>query len=281
MIGIEVKHKMLGIGKITEFDGQYITVEFSSRTSKFIYPNAFETFIKATDEEKQNEIINIINEAKREAEEKHLKEETLRVAKETEIEAAKNKVVSKPITKTSKITKIADRSQRVDGKRMIFFVFQGSTFDEEYKGGYIWAPITNKAGNSFHHWTRLQDVRKGDIILHGCDGYIKAISTACDACYECPQPKELISENFWEIEGRKVDCDYLLVKNPIKTIDFIDDILELGVAKYSPFNREGTGNMGYLFEMNRDLARIFVKETVNRNPYLKNTDYLIELITEE
>ena len=62
------------------------------------------------------------------------------------------------------------RPKRISGKRMIFFVFQGNTFDKEFNGGYIWAPISNKAGNKFHHWKKLLDVRAGDIILHGCDG---------------------------------------------------------------------------------------------------------------
>ncbi len=41
------------------------------------------------------------------------------------------------------------RPKRISGKRMIFFVFQGNTFDKEFNGGYIWAPISNKAGINF------------------------------------------------------------------------------------------------------------------------------------
>ena len=90
---------------------------------------------------------------------------------------------------------------------MVFFVFQGNTFDKECKGGYIWAPVSDRAGNKPHHWERLLDVRQGDIILHGCDGYIKAVSVAKTACYDCNQPAELAVEELWDREGRKVDCD--------------------------------------------------------------------------
>ena len=58
---------------------------------------------------------------------------------------------------------------------MTFFVFQGSMYEEECRGGYIWAPIANKDGLSFHHWDRLMDIRQGDIIFHGCDGFVQAI----------------------------------------------------------------------------------------------------------
>lgn len=95
---------------------------------------------------------------------------------------------------------------------MIFFVFQGNTFDKEFNGGYIWAPISNKAGNKFHHWEKLLDVRAGDIILHGCDGYIKAISIAKTSCFDCVQPEELVVEDLWDREGRKVECDYVKLK---------------------------------------------------------------------
>ena len=57
MIGTKVKHSVFGSGIITEFDGSYITVEFATKTSKFIYPDAFEKFIQAEDEEIQKSIL--------------------------------------------------------------------------------------------------------------------------------------------------------------------------------------------------------------------------------
>lgn len=47
LIGLKVKHNAFGTGVITKKEGNYITVEFVSRTTKFIYPDAFEKFIKA------------------------------------------------------------------------------------------------------------------------------------------------------------------------------------------------------------------------------------------
>ena len=47
LIGLKVKHTVFGAGVITEMEGNYITVEFAAKTTKFVYPDAFEKFIKA------------------------------------------------------------------------------------------------------------------------------------------------------------------------------------------------------------------------------------------
>ncbi len=64
LIGIKVKHKVFGIGEITEQLENCITVKFENRVSKFVYPDAFYTFIKASDEKIHSSIIADIEEAK-------------------------------------------------------------------------------------------------------------------------------------------------------------------------------------------------------------------------
>ena len=281
LIGLKVKHNVFGAGMISEMEGNYITVEFAAKTSKFVYPGAFEKFIKAEDPIVQQAITDSINEAKIAAEQKRQAEEVARKAAEERKAAeaaARRAEIGKKIAFSPKPVV---RTQRIEGKRMTFFVFQGNTFEKDYQGGYIWAPISNKAGSPPHHWTRLLDVRKGDIILHGCDGYVQAISVARDACYDCAQPVELTVEDLWERDGRRVDCDYIRINNPIKTRHFVADILRLSRVKYSPFDKDGNGNMGYLFEINRELARIFVNASVKQNPYLRAVEYIDEFLSEE
>lgn len=281
MVGIKVKHPVFGVGTITAQDDKYLTVEFANKTSRFIYPDAFEKFIKAEDPSVQDEIIRNINDAKVKAEQKRKADEAARKAAEEHKAAEDAARLAGTSRKPSYSPKAAARTQRIDGKRMTFFVFQGNTFEKEYQGGYIWAPISNKAGATPHHWARLLDVRKGDIILHGCDGYVQAISVARDACYECAQPAELTVEDLWERDGRRVDCDYVRINKPIKTSNFVDDILRLSRVKYSPFDKDGNGNMGYLFEINRELARIFVEASVKQNPYLGAIEYIRDFLSEE
>lgn len=275
LLNLNVKHKAFGKGIITEVNGKYLTIQFEAKIAKFIYPDAFEKFISAEDNTTQAAIMEELAAEKQAAEEER-KAEELRRAEEERRRAAERQAVS-----STKNSKPNIRAKRVEGKKMVFFVFQGNTFDKECKGGYIWAPVSDRAGNKPHHWERLLDVRQGDIILHGCDGYIKAVSMAKTACYDCNQPVELAVEELWDREGRKVDCDYTVIKNPIKTLEFKDDIIRLCQVKYAPFDKDGNGNMGYLFDINRELAKIFIRASVEQNKYLADLDYISELLSEE
>ena len=68
LIGLKVKHTVFGAGVITEMEGNYITVEFAAKTTKFVYPDAFEKFIKADEPSVQQAITEEINDAKAAAE---------------------------------------------------------------------------------------------------------------------------------------------------------------------------------------------------------------------
>ena len=49
LLNLNVKHKVFGIGVITEASGNHLTIKFATRESKFVYPDAFEKFIIADD----------------------------------------------------------------------------------------------------------------------------------------------------------------------------------------------------------------------------------------
>ena len=83
MVGTKVKHIIFGIGTITSFDGKCILAEFAVGEKKFVYPDAFEKFIKAEDPDLQSKIINEIQEAKL-VEEKKKQEELERKKAEQE-----------------------------------------------------------------------------------------------------------------------------------------------------------------------------------------------------
>jgi len=287
LVGERVYHKAYGSGDVIDQSLTMITVRFLSKDAKFQYPNpdTFTKFLKAENPDTQAAILEELRQEKELAEKKRAEEEARKKAEEERRAAEQREADERARAALSSKPRPAGekkhvKQERIPGKRMTFFVFQGSTFDRESRGGYIWAPVANRAGLSFHHWDRLLDIRPGDIIFHGCDGFIQAISTARNECYDCHQPEELRSEDLWEPEGRRVDCEYILIKNPIKTTLVKDDILRLCNVKYAPFDRDGNGNMGYLYELNRELARIFIKETVKRNPLIRNFDFVQELLSE-
>ena len=274
LVNQKVKHFKLGIGTVVEQTATYIVVQFENKTSKFIFPDAFKKFLNLDDTETQKEIISNIAAAKNSGRNKK------EVVDPVCCGAQKN--INKQEYTINKERNFCFNNPplgRESANNKVFFVFQGSTYAQESRGGYIWAPITNKSGSSVHHWNRLLEVRAGDIILHGCDGYIKAISIARDSCYECNQPNDF-QEDLWEREGRRVDCDYVELRHPIKTIAYRDSIVKTAGVKYSPFKSDGTGNMGYLFEINRELAHLFVSESVQYNSYLLEVAFIKAFLNE-
>ena len=60
LVGVRIKHATFGTGCIIDKVGDYITVEFANKTVKFVYPDAFEKFLKAEDKNTQTEILSEI-----------------------------------------------------------------------------------------------------------------------------------------------------------------------------------------------------------------------------
>lgn len=163
--------------------------------------------------------------------------------------------------------------ERVDGQALTFLVFQGGTYNAEMLGGFIWAPRFTKDGRNMHHWDRLMDIREGDIIFHCADGFIQAISRAKGPYKDCARPGHNTGEWLnWENDGREVECDYYVLNTPLKYGDYKEKILQYCNVKYAPFDKDGNGNMGYLYDLNPNLAAFFIQEIAKRNPEVRDWD---------
>lgn len=142
--------------------------------------------------------------------------------------------------------------EKVHNKRF-YFVFQGASYEEECSEGYIYAP---KSGR--HHWERLAELDIGDFIFHAAKGRIFAVSVAEGKGYD-------YKRSDYSGMGRRVDCIYCMLDRPLDTSIFRNEILTY-TNQYSPFNKNGTGNQGYLFYINKILASIFLEEIMRTNP---------------
>lgn len=123
----------------------------------------------------------------------------------------------------------------------------------------------------------MEEVRKGDVIIHSVNKEIKAISIATSNCYSANQPDELKREEMWEDDGYMVDCQYIDIRYQIITSDYMDSILELQPSKYAPFNNIGRGNTGYLFASNSELTQFFIDKLLVRNTFLKDVMQIWEV----
>lgn len=268
-----VIHKSLGKGTVIAQDDKHISVMFASKTCSFQYPEAFRNFLTAGDADNNAKILaEIATNDTRIMGERQRAEKLRRAEEEKRLEELAQKAKYKSSDKKVK------RTNREDGKNMTFLVFQGNTFEAEYKGGFIWAPKYNQGGGTCHHWDKLLDVRKGDLIIHCADGYIQAISVAKGACYDAESPRELSEEQLWAKDGRMIDCEYIKLIKPIKHSQYKEIILKYCNVKYAPFDKDGNGNMGYLFDLNRELARFFVENAIVENGYLLDAESVQDLV---
>lgn len=270
LIGLEATHITWGKGRIVEKNNTSITIDFSSvGQKKLIYPDAFKKFLRFVDEAAQAEYEKEI------AEIAAARENAARNSAEAEESENRPVVVQVNPVNTERVRETIPQT-RIAGSPFTFLVFQGSTFEEESSGGYIWAPINSRDGRSLHHWERLLELRLGDVIFHCADGKIRAISCVVGEAQNCIRPGEY--EN-WEMEGRKVECKYYVLEHPLNYRDYRNTIIEhCDQITYAPFNRNGDGNLGYLYELKLELARFFLSKIQTSNPSIADLPYLSFLI---
>lgn len=147
-------------------------------------------------------------------------------------------------------------------RRSIFWVFQGKEYQVELTEGYIWAPYEDASGKEPSHWAMLENVKAGDIIIHGLAQCISAISVAEGGCFDS-KIKDGITR------GRQINCKPWIIKNTVVTKQYRDAIIaSCSRYKYQPFDKNGNGRMGYLFDLNDELAGVFIRALIEKNPTL-------------
>lgn len=125
-----------------------------------------------------------------------------------------------------------------------WWVNQGKTWEQERRGGYIWAPTHAPNGQTKSFWNRVLDVRAGDRIVSYCRGSLVAIATATSDGYRAQRPDEL-PVSLWATAGFRVDVSYRDLHQPLHR-DQIPEIWR-DASKEEPFRRDGFVKQGYLF----------------------------------
>ncbi|PFH90620.1 HNH endonuclease [Bacillus sp. AFS088145] len=155
-----------------------------------------------------------------------------------------------------------------------FIVMQGRTYHEEKELGIIWSPQQDKGSNVPHSWQRMKEIKKDDRIFHYVKGNIVAISTAIDECIKASKPTIMQGHSQWNDEGYLVNVKYFELDLPLNVRENFNDISPLLPIKYSAFQQDGSGNQGYLYPCNEELA-IKLLELINElNIYQINEEQL-------
>jgi energy-coupling factor transporter ATP-binding protein EcfA2 len=135
----------------------------------------------------------------------------------------------------------------------IWFVTQGSTFNEDMGMQFLFAPKVGRDNRPRFYWDNVSKVKKGDIIFN-YSGSIKAISIAQTDGY--PTTEENAQ---WSNEGYRVDIALTHLNPPIprdhlkKNRAHLNNYLASLTNK--PFDRNGGVNQGYLFEFTKEAGR--------------------------
>lgn len=143
-------------------------------------------------------------------------------------------------------------------KSRVFWVFQNQTYEDESKHGYIFAGFYGPPARE-----RVKEVRCGHIIIHSYRAEVVAVSVAKDS----PYPWTRQDGEY----GRRVDCEYYYLRRTISTSARSSKNAALCAgAMHQPFNSNGTGNQGYLYDMTSKLRDYYISEIIKYNPDILN-----------
>lgn len=138
-----------------------------------------------------------------------------------------------------------------------WWVSQNRWFRRERAGQYLWAPDTDSAGNTPHHWATMNDVKQGDVVFSFVGQRIVSIAVATSTARSSLRPREF-GDHSWEDEGKLIEVRYRDLENPVLVRSILPELIPLLPEKYSPLTRAGTGNQGYLFGLPPKAGRLLL-----------------------
>jgi hypothetical protein len=133
----------------------------------------------------------------------------------------------------------------------VWWVNQGSTWEAERQGNFLWAPTQTQDGRKQGHWESMKEVQHGDRVIHYANGTIRAVSTVASEYELAERPSEL--EDAWESSGYFVASEYqdITPSVPLASIELATRLL----SSSGPFNQHGGVKQGYLFPIDDEQAQ--------------------------
>jgi hypothetical protein len=104
----------------------------------------------------------------------------------------------------------------------------------------------------------MNHVQPGDVIFSYVGSKIVCVSIAKTAAYDSQRPVNL-GDGLWEDAGKRIDVEYRDLGEPVSITSIIAELRSLLPEKYSPINRNGTGNQGYLFSLSPRSGRFLLE----------------------
>lgn len=124
-------------------------------------------------------------------------------------------------------------------------VMQGETYEDERKRSVLETPTLDRAGAKYFSWEKMKDLREGDVVFHYVKGWIQAVSVVT---------KETTVVSAANTSMYRAEVAYTDLDRPLLVSRIFDELETLLPEKYSPFQKDGSGNGGYLFPIQTELA---------------------------
>lgn len=140
-----------------------------------------------------------------------------------------------------------------------WWVNQKQTYVQEFKGGYLWSPKTNKNGGRVEFYENMAKVNPGDIVFSYRNGAVVSIGIIQTRGYSSPRPSEFgKAGEAWSMDGWCVDVEYHEIENAINPKQHIEKLAPLLPKKYSPIKPDGNGNQVYLCSISDEMAELLI-----------------------
>lgn len=143
----------------------------------------------------------------------------------------------------------------------------------------MWSPKLNSKGKHIRPYDLMRKLVPGDIVFSYANALLKAVGVVKSYCYEYPKPTEFgLAGQNWSNAGWRVDVEYKEINEPVRTIDYIENLRPFLPSKHSPLkSRSGYANESYLFSITKEfslaLAHLLDRWVVE----LVRGDYLMEV----
>ncbi|MGW5075802.1 McrB family protein [Rhodococcus sp. NPDC004095] len=143
--------------------------------------------------------------------------------------------------------------------RGLWWVNQGGSFKDECSGGYLWASEVTSDGRTLKHWSNVERLRPGQMVIHNAYGKIVAIGRVAGKPGKGPNPSGALPSS----DGFVCAVDYHVLNEPIARQELPDS-----VTAASPFDRNGKTKEQYLNEIEDDYTLAFLEFLDARIPDL-------------
>lgn len=140
-----------------------------------------------------------------------------------------------------------------------FYVSQYYSYQKELSENCLFCPHS-PVNHTYPFWESIGDVRKGDIIFHEWRGSVVAISEAQSEARNANKPYDLDKPET----GRVLNTLYTVLQNQVEPISLKEELASAQPEKLGPFDKNGKGKEGYLFNFNDECSKIII------NGILKN-----------